>query len=164
LPNAEGIDVKALVGQITPQVGVMRASAGRNAMGLARSACEMSSADVRRGARFHSWFDEIKKQYHPHGNDERGANDGRSPGVERVREGVFEDVDPPTEKAHHEKAGEAPEGVREAAADGQGSGRARSQRVMEHSAGHGQSSGASRCATAGSGNRKKSRYRKTGGE
>jgi len=133
-------------------------------MGSGKSGCKTSSADVRRGARFHSWFDEIKKQYHPHGNDERCANDGRGPGVERVRESVFEDVDPPTKKAHHEKASEAPEGVREAAADGQGSGRARSQRVMEHSAGHDQSSGASRCATAGSGNRKKSRYRKTGGE
>ena len=92
--------------------------------------------DVVRRARLHSWFDEEKEQYRSHRNDECCADDGRSPGVERVSECVFENVDPPAKEAHHEKTSEAPERAGEAAAYCQGSGRTPSQRMMERSAGH----------------------------
>ncbi len=45
-----------------------------------------------------SWFDEVKEQHGREGDNKRGADYCRSPLVERIRDGIFENVHPQAKK------------------------------------------------------------------
>src|ERR1700687_490105 len=125
--------------------------------GLHSDSRGIEGAGIARRSRSFPWFDEVEKQNGGERNNERGANQRRASCLEGIRQVVLEDVDPATKKGHDEEAGKASEGAREPAATDQGLGRTHRQSVMDDLDAHGQSSGESRRASAGSGDRKKSR-------
>jgi len=67
-------------------------------------------------------FPRLKEKDEQHGrqrDNEGRSNDGRGASVKRIREGLFEDVEPHTKKCHDDESGQAPEGVHQAAAKNQ---------------------------------------------
>ncbi len=56
-------------------------------------------------------MNEKEEQHSRQRDDEGGCNDGRSASVEGIREGFFEDVEPPTKKCHNDESGKPSEGA-----------------------------------------------------
>ena len=44
------------------------------------------------------WFDEVEEQHGCKGDNKRGADHGRRPGVKRIRKDIFKNVEPPAKK------------------------------------------------------------------
>ena len=134
------IDVETLIRQIIPNIVLGRRSSCRKESGKC-SNHGIRGAFLFMGTRLRAEpparSNQIEKQDGAHGNTERCANHRNGGRVDGIGEGVRQDVNPPAKKTHREKAGQAPKGAREPAANDQGSARTQTQRVKECSAVHG---------------------------
>ena len=88
-----------------------------------------------------SWLDKEEQQHGRKRDNKRGADHRRGSCVERIRERIFENVDPPTEKDYDDESGKAPESAREPAANDQGLGMTHTRSVMDDPGAHGSTLG-----------------------
>jgi len=131
------IDVETLIRQIVPHIALLLGPVNRIDGGPRGRSCGIKAVLMARRPGPFPWLDEEEQQHGRKRYNKRGADHRRGSCLDGIRERIFKDVDPPTEKNYDDESGKAPECAREPAANDQGLGMTHARSVMHGPGAHG---------------------------